>query len=177
LWGPRGIAVDALGRVLVADTGNKRIVVFDKDGKYLTEFGTSGFDPGQFDEPVAVAVAPSGTVYVTDTWNQRVQAFIPNETGDFYIPTLQWDVSGWFGQSLENKPFIAVNADEHVFVTDPEGYRVIEFDASGGFIRTWGEFGSGPAEIGLASGVVVDQLGHIWVADAGNNRILRYSLP
>ncbi|HUG33299.1 MAG TPA: flippase activity-associated protein Agl23, partial [Anaerolineales bacterium] len=55
-WGPRGIAVDSLGRVFVADTGNKRIVVFDEDGNYLTEFGSSGFDPGQFDEPVGVAV-------------------------------------------------------------------------------------------------------------------------
>ena len=177
LWGPRGIAVDSRGQVLIADTGNKRIVIFDQDGNYITEFGSGGFDPGQFDEPVAVAVAPSGTVYVTDTWNQRVQGFMPNETGDFYIPTLQWDISGWFGQSLENKPFIAVDGNENVFVTDPEGYRVIEFTSTGEFVRTWGAFGSGPEEIGLASGIAVDQQGLIWVTDAGNNRILLYRLP
>ena len=177
LWGPRGIAVDGRGHVLVADTGNKRIVVFDEDGNYVTEFGTGGFDPGQFDEPVAVTVAASGTVYVTDTWNQRVQAFVPSETGDFYVPTAQWDISGWFGQSLENKPFIAVDANENVYVTDPEGYRVIEFTSTGEFIRTWGAFGNGPAEIGLASGIAVDRDGFVWVTDAGNNRILRYTLP
>jgi uncharacterized protein (TIGR03663 family) len=177
LWGPRGIAVDAQGRVFVADTGNKRIVIFDKDGNYITEFGTGGFDPGQFDEPVGIAIAPSGTVYVTDTWNQRIQAFIPNATGDFYVPTIQWDVNGWFGQSLDNKPFIAVGANEHVFVTDPEGYRVIEFTSSGEFVRAWGAFGSGPEEIGLAAGIAIDKLGFIWVTDAGNNRILRYRLP
>ena len=177
LWGPRGIAVDSRGQVLVADTGNKRIVIFDQDGNYITEFGSGGFDPGQFDEPVAVTVAPSGTVYVTDTWNQRVQGFVPNETGDFYIPTIQWDISGWFGQSLENKPFLAVDENENVFVTDPEGYRVLEFTSTGEFVRTWGAFGSGLEEIGLASGIAVDQQGFIWVTDAGNNRILRYSLP
>jgi uncharacterized protein (TIGR03663 family) len=177
LWGPRGIAVDSNGRVLVADTGNKRIVIFDEDGNYITEFGTGGFDPGQFDEPVGVTVAPSGTVYVTDTWNQRVQGFIPSETGDFYIPTIQWDISGWFGQSLENKPFIAVDENENVFVTDPEGYRVIEFTSTGEFVRTWGAFGSGPEEIGLASGIAIDQQGFVRVTDAGNNRILRYRLP
>ena len=176
-WGPRGIAVDGKGNVLVSDTGNKRIVVFDKDGNYITEFGTAGFDPGQFDEPVGVAVAPSGTVYVTDTWNQRVQAFTPSEDGTFYFPTLQWDVNGWFGQSLDNKPFIAVGPDEHVFITDPEGYRIIEFTPEGQFVRTWGDFGNGPEEIGLAAGVAVDQLGFVWVTDAGNNRILRYRLP
>jgi uncharacterized protein (TIGR03663 family) len=176
-WGPRGIAIDSFGHVLVADTGNKRIVVFDKDGNYITEFGTAGFDPGQFDEPVGVAVAPSGTVYVTDTWNQRVQAFIPNQDGTFYFPSLQWDVNAWFGQSLDNKPFIAVGANEHVFITDPEGFRVIEFTPNGEFVRTWGDFGSGPEGIGLAAGIAVDQPGFVWVTDAGNNRILRYSLP
>ena len=181
-WGPRGLAVDQNGRVFVADTGNKRIVVFDRDGKYLTEFGSGGFDPGQFDEPVGVAVAPSGTIYVTDTWNQRVQAFISDETRQFYVPTIQWDVSAWFGlggniQTLDNKPFIVTGADEHVFITDPEGYRVIEFTSSGEFIRTWGAFGSGDAEIGLAAGITLDQDGFIWVTDVGNNRILRYSLP
>jgi len=177
-WGPRGIAVDDKGHVLVTDTGNKRIVVFDEDGNYVTEFGTAGFDPGQFDEPVGLAIDPnSGTVYVVDTWNQRVQGFEPSEDGSFYFPAIQWDVNGWFGQSLDNKPFIAVGADGHVFVTDPEGYRVIEFTEAGEFVRTWGDFGSGIDEIGLAAGVTVDQLGFAWVTDAGNNRILKYKLP
>ena len=176
-WGPRGIAVDEQGRVFIADTGNKRIAVFDEQGNYLTEFGSPGLDAGQFDEPVGVAVAEDGTVYVTDTWNQRIQSFIPDEAGTFYFPLQQWDVNAWFGQSLENKPFIAVNAEKHLFITDPEGYRVIEFTDAGEFVRTWGDFGVGPAEIGLAAGVTVDPEGFVWVTDAGNNRILRYTLP
>jgi predicted membrane-bound mannosyltransferase/DNA-binding beta-propeller fold protein YncE len=176
-WGPRGIAVDSEGRVFLADTGNKRIVVFDEDGNYITEFGTAGLDPGQFDEPVGVATANDGTVYVTDTWNQRVQAFMPGEDGIVYLPSAQWDVNAWFGQSLDNKPFIAVSKDKRVFITDPEGYRIIEFTDTGEFVRTWGDFGSGPNEIGLAAGVAVDPAGFIWVTDAGNNRILRYTLP
>jgi DNA-binding beta-propeller fold protein YncE len=176
-WGPRGIAVDSQGHVFVADTGNKRIAVFDKDGKYITEFGTAGLDPGQFDEPVGVAVAEDGTVYVTDTWNQRIQSFIPSQDGTLYSPLQQWDVNAWFGQSLDNKPFIAVSKDNHVFITDPEGYRIIEFTSTGEFVRTWGDFGSGPNEIGLAAGIAVDPAGYIWVTDAGNNRILRYTLP
>ena len=176
-WGPRGIAVDPQGRVFIADTGNKRIAVFDEEGNFLTEFGTAGLDPGQFDEPVGVAAAADGTVYVTDTWNQRIQSFTPNEDGSQYFPLQQWEVNAWFGQSLENKPFIAVSEDKHVFITDPEGYRVIEFTENGEFVRTWGDFGNGADQIGLAAGVAVDPTGFVWVTDAGNNRILRYILP
>jgi DNA-binding beta-propeller fold protein YncE len=176
-WGPRGLAVDGQGHVYVADTGNKRIVVFDAQGVYVTQFGSAGLDPGQFDEPVGVAVAPNGTVYVTDTWNQRIQAFAPSEDGLFFVPFLQWDVNAWFGQSLENKPLIAVSAAGHVFVTDPEGFRILEFDANGQFVRAWGDYGLGASEIGLAGGVAVDADGRVWVADAGNQRIMRFTLP
>jgi DNA-binding beta-propeller fold protein YncE len=176
-WGPRGVAVDSEGRVFVADTGNKRIVIFDEDGNYITQFGTGGFDPGQFDEPVGVAIASDGTVYVTDTWNQRVQSFTPSADGMSYIPLQQWDVNAWFGQSLENKPFIAVSEDGQVFITDPEGYRVIQFTSTGEFVRTWGDFGIGTDEIGLAAGVAVAPDGAIWVTDAGNNRLMKFILP
>jgi len=176
-YGPRGIAVDSSGHVFVADTGNKRIVVFDNNGGYLTEFGTEGFDSGQFDEPVGVAVSNNGTVYVADTWNQRVQAFTQSVDGISYLPSLQWDVNAWFGQSLDNKPLIAVGPNDHVFITDPEGYRIIEFNPDGTFVRTWGDFGEGIDQIGLAAGVAVDQNGFVWVTDAGNNRILKFRLP
>jgi DNA-binding beta-propeller fold protein YncE len=169
--------VDPDGRVYVADTGNKRIVIFDADGNYLSEFGTTGFDPGQFDEPVGVAVDDDGTVYVTDTWNQRIQTFTPSEDGTVFVPALQWDVNAWFGQSLDNKPFIAVDANGNVFITDPEGFRIIQFTSDGQFVRTWGDYGVNADEIGLAAGVTVDALGNVWVTDAGNNRILKYTLP
>ena len=170
-YGPRGLAVDAEGRVYVSDTGNKRIVVFDANGNFITQFGSAGFDPGQFDEPVGVAVDKNGTVYVADTWNQRIQTFIPieSETELSFVPGKQWDVYGWFGQSLDNKPFIAVDDNLHVFITDPDGYRVQEFDNDGTLIRTWGDFGDTNSSFGLASGVAVDPDGNVWVTDGVYN--------
>jgi DNA-binding beta-propeller fold protein YncE len=178
-YGPRGLAVDASGRVYVTDTGNKRIVVFDADGNFVTQFGSAGYEPGQFDEPVGIAIDKNGTVYVVDTWNQRIQTFTAVDTGDslIFLPDKQWDVYGWFGQSLENKPFIAVNDDLHVFITDPEGYRVMEFDPNGEIVRVWGDFGNTTSGFGLASGVAVDADGYVWVTDGLYNRVMRFILP
>jgi DNA-binding beta-propeller fold protein YncE len=171
--------VDSEGRVYVTDTGNKRIVIFDKDGNYITEFGSAGFDPGQFDEPTSIAIDRNGTVYVADTWNQRIQTFKRVESTDSlsFVPDQQWDVFGWFGQSLDNKPFIAVNEDLHVFITDPEGYRVMEFDPSGALVRVWGDYGNTNTGFGLASGIAIDPEGKVWVTDGVFNRIMRFTLP
>ncbi len=176
-WGPRGLAIDAQGRVYVTDTGNKRVAIFNPDGQFITQFGSAGMDPGQFDEPVGIAIDGQGNVYVADTWNQRIQIFQPDPAGTAFTPILNWEINGWNGQSLDNKPFLAVDASGHVFATDPEGYRVLEFNSDGSFLRGWGDYSTETDGFGLAAGVAVDAEGRVWVSDAGNMRLLRFTMP
>jgi uncharacterized protein (TIGR03663 family) len=176
LWGPRGIAVNSQNQILVADTGNKRILIFDSNGNYIAQFGSAGFGPGQFDEPVGLAIDDDGQVYVTDTWNQRVQVFAPGGDGQ-YVPVRSWDIVGWYGSSLDNKPFIAVDQDGQVFVSDPEGYRILQFSGDGQFVLSWGDAGIGDDRFRLPTGLAADPDGGIWVTDAGNGRIMHFSLP
>ena len=176
-WGPRGVAVDTSGRVYITDTGNKRVVIFNSDGLFITQFGTSGVDVGQFDEPVGLALDKDGKVYVNDTWNQRVQVFEPANDKLSYTPSKQWSINGWFGQSLDNKPFIAVEASGNVLITDPEGYRVLEFDPNGAIVRGWGDYSADVDGFGLASGVTIAPDGGVWVSDGANNRLLKFTLP
>jgi len=174
-YGPRGIAVDQSGRVLVVDTGNKRVVIFNKDGKYLAQYGTPGLDNGQLDEPVGIAIDRTGLVYLTDTWNQRVQVFSPDPTGLVYTFVRAWEVNAWFGQSLENKPFIAVDQGQNVFISDPEGCRVIEFSSIGEPKKAWGDCGIAQNQFSLPVGLAVDPSGGLWVSDAGdNNRLVHF---
>lgn len=175
-WGPRGIDVDAEGRVYVSDTGNKRIVIFDENGQFIAQFGSTGMGAGEFDEQVGVAVDTDGIVYVTDTWNQRVQSFMPDETGLNYFQLRAWEIFGWYGQSLDNKPFLAVS-NGSVFVTDPEGYRIIQFSSEGELVRTWGDYGYGNENFGIAAAVTVAPDGSVWVTDAGNQRVMKFVLP
>ncbi|MFA5835988.1 MAG: glycosyltransferase family 39 protein [Bellilinea sp.] len=176
-WGPRDIAFDSLGRLYVTDTGNKRVVVFNPDGTFVTQFGTAGFDPGQFDEQVGIAINAQNEIFITDTWNQRVQVFALDPDSLQANMVRFWDVSAWYGSSLENKPYIAVDQAGHVFITDPEGYRVLEFTGEGEFVRGWGDYSPSSDGFGLPSGIEVDAEGRIWVSDAGNNLVLRFTLP
>ena len=98
--------MDENGHVYVADTGNKRIVVFDTEGTFITEFGEVGFGDGQFDEPSGLALDSDGNLYVADTWNQRIQVFSPDINGLAQNFLSKWDVEGWYGQSLDNKPYL-----------------------------------------------------------------------
>ncbi len=175
-WGPRDIAVNSRGWVFVTDTGNKRVVVFDSDGNFLTQFGSAGLDLGQFDEPVGLAIDEQDKIYVADTWNQRIQVF--REEAGVFVPERMWDVAAWYGQSLDNKPFLAVNDAGDVFAVDPEGYRVLQFNNNGEIIRYWGDYGASLDTFGLTGSVAVDPLdGGIWVSDAGNSRLMHFTLP
>jgi predicted membrane-bound mannosyltransferase/DNA-binding beta-propeller fold protein YncE len=176
LWGPRDIAIDSQGRVYVTDTGNKRIVIFDANGGYVDQFGSTGFEAGQFNEPVGLGIDTQGNIYVADTWNQRIQVFSQNSTGE-YEPLRMWDVVAWYGQSLDNKPYIAIDNNDHIFASDPEGYRILEFTSGGEFIRYWGDYGVETSNLNIPNGLAVDSNGRLWVADSGNHRILRFIIP
>lgn len=176
-WGPRGIVVNAKGQVLVTDTGNNRVVVYDANGAFLSQFGLNGMNQGEFDEPVGLAVDKDGLVYVADTWNQRIQVFQLLADGMSYGYLREWNVTAWSGQSVNNKPYIDVDKNGHVFVTDPDGYRVLEFDNTGNFIRGWGDYSSGIDGFGMPIGIAVDAEGRVWVSDAENGYMLRFTMP
>jgi len=175
-WGPRGIAVDSQGHVLVTDTGKQRVVVFDSQGNYLTQFGSRGIAEGQLDEPVGIAVDAAGKVYIADTWNNRVQVFAPNADFTIYTSVLTWEVDAWTSDSLDNKPFIALSPEGEVYITDPDLGRVIRFDAEGNFLQLWGGY-ENEYLMGIISGIAIGQDGTVWVSDALNNTLLVFEPP
>ena len=84
---PTGVAVDSKGNVYVTDSDDSRpggiIQKFSSSGAFLTQWGTPGGNPSEFDRPDDVTVSVDGTIYVADTRNNRVQAFGYPPEADF----------------------------------------------------------------------------------------------
>jgi len=172
-WGPRAVLVRD-GLVYVSDTGNKRIQVFTPDGEFVTAWGGKGITEGQFDEPVGLAIDKFGRTFVADTWNQRIQVFEPTRadgTGHYYLR--KWEIDSWYGQSLDNKPYLAVDSQGRVLASDPEGSRVLIFDPNGQFLATLGGHPDDREILVMPMGLAVDADGYIYVIDARTNRLLK----
>jgi len=177
-WGPRGIAISPDGNIFITDTGNKRVVVFDSDLNYITQFGGAGYEAGQFDEPVGITIGPSGKVYIADAWNRRVQIF--EESVDEAAPFAQigeFDVDGWYGQSIDNKPYISIHPSGSIFISDPEAGRILEFSEDGEIIRGWQDLAVSDDLLSSPYGLAFDGNGNLWTADGLGNMILRFDIP
>ncbi|RRR69612.1 MAG: TIGR03663 family protein [Candidatus Viridilinea halotolerans] len=176
-FGPRGVAVDNAGRVYIADTGNKRIVVTDDKGTFLYQIGATGSAPGQFNEPTGLALDRQGNLYVADTWNGRVQVFAPDETGRLgMIPIVTWNVSGWRANTYDD-PSIAANPDGNVYLSVPSRNQVMAFNLRGDLLLRWGGPGDDFASLNSPSGVAVAPDDSVWIVDRNANRALRFVLP
>ncbi|MGD2207614.1 MAG: hypothetical protein PVH17_12645, partial [Anaerolineae bacterium] len=170
-YGPRDITVDGSGRVFVTDTGNKRVMVFDQQGNLLHQWGGGGILAGYFEEPVGLDLEANGAlrVYVADTWNQRIQVY----DGDYEF-LREWPVKGWYGESVVNKPYLAVDNQSRVYVTDPEGYLVIVFSSEGELLATFGLYGFDNNAFSLPTGIAVDSDGYIYVTDTDGQRVIKF---
>jgi len=168
-WGPRGIAIDDIGNVLVTDTGNKRIVVFDSELNYLTQFGGGGFEAGQFDEPVGIAVSRNNEVVVADTWNRRIQIFSVDDSGLNYSPITSFDIEGWYGQGMDNKPYVTLDDTGNIYVSDPEGGRILQFSQNGTYLGGYQDLNTSSDLISYPYGLAVDEAGNLWFSDAASN--------
>jgi uncharacterized protein (TIGR03663 family) len=145
----------------------------------------SGTEPGQFNDPIGVAVAPDGTILVVDSGNSRVQRF--RADGSFLDIWGQSDLGSIFTRTANGlgPTGITVAADDLTWVADTWGHRVVALDANGQLSRTIGaatvDLGDDPARVSESPGsffgpraiAVSDDA--IYVVDTGNERVQRFA--
>jgi uncharacterized protein (TIGR03663 family) len=136
-------------------------------------FGTAGMNPGEFNHPRGIAVAPDGGIYVVDSDNHRIQVF--DAAGTFLR---EWGGQGNAPGQFQEPWGIWVDAAGLVYVADTWNHRIQVFDADGTFLRQWGRFGEVVGAVGGTTvfygprDVVVDDEGQVFVSDTGNKRIV-----
>jgi len=170
LYGPRALALDADGNLLVTDTGNNRVVKFSPDGRPLGSFGSLGSGPGQLQEPVGIAVAPDGSIYVADAWNGRVDVF---DAGLHFLRSLP--VRGWESRDIEDKPYLALLPNGDILVTQPRADHLVELSRSGQVVRSTNQLNA-DLSVSRPIGVAIDSSGALYVSDGLKNQIVRESL-
>ncbi|MCC6913833.1 MAG: 6-bladed beta-propeller [Rhodospirillaceae bacterium] len=160
---PSSIAFYPDGTFIVADGYvNGRIAKFDKNGKYISEFGSKGSGPGQFDLVHSVAIDKQGRIYASDRRNHRIQVFDAN--GKF--------IEEW--KNVGSPTRLAITEDQYLWMSDADYNRFAKFDLSGKLITYWGVLGANPGEFNNLHNWDVDVNGNLFTADGGNNRIQKF---
>jgi DNA-binding beta-propeller fold protein YncE len=171
-FGPRGISDGFDDELVVADTGNKRLLVFSPDGGLLHTLGSGGGAPDQWNEPVGIAPDVNGTLLVADTWNRRIKRLDRR-----YAPIGNWRVPDWRSEGVSDKPFVAADENGMVYAGDPTGGRVWIFAGSGrleGTLLLPPLVEGRPRPLGLA---IDSAAGQLLVVDQAGSRVLVYGLP
>jgi sugar lactone lactonase YvrE len=137
---PSALALDASGNLYVADTGNNRVRKVTPEGVVTTLAGdgSAGFSDGpaaqaRFDSPVGVAVGKDGSVYVADTYNDRVRVI----TKDGQVKTLAGSGSPGYADgdgssaSFDTPCGVAVSESGDVYVADTGNDRLTKITKYG----------------------------------------------
>lgn len=159
--GPADVVQAGNGDFFVADGHwNNRIVKFDKDGRYLMEWGTRGSGPGEFNLPHTLVIDQRGRLLIGDRGNERIQIF--DQEGNYIT---EWDQFGWPSGMF-------IDQNDILYVADYQSLRGVTYGSAEtgevmGFIE-----GSEP------EGVVVDAEGNVFTGEVtggqgGDGMIIR----
>lgn len=188
-FNPAGITIDPTnGDVYIADGyGNRRVVVLDKEGKFLRQWGRQGTteeirdgEGGVFAQVVhGVAISAAGLVYVCDRQGDRVQVFdkeghfkrnIWIRTGTSTLPDPR-GTAWWlaFSPDKEQKYLYVMNGrNEEVHVLD---------HASGSILTSFGHPGHQLGQFTHGHTLAVDSKGNIYVAETNEGRRIQKFKP
>jgi tripartite motif-containing protein 71 len=149
---PMGIALDANGNIYVTNVypGAENVVKLDAAGYYVSSFGSSGIDNGQFKTPEAIGIDPAGDIYVVDSGNNRVQKF--SSSG---VYASQFGFVGSGDGQFEFPQGIAFDSSGDSYVVDLKNNRVQVFSPSGAYLSQFGGLGTATGQFSQPYGIVI----------------------
>jgi endonuclease/exonuclease/phosphatase family metal-dependent hydrolase len=155
---PTDMAFAPNGDVYITDGyGNNRVVRFDQNGKYISEWGTAGSGPGEFHLPHSIVIDADQRLVVGDRENDRIQIFDLNGR----LLDL-WNGFAPYGIDLE--------ADGRLVVADARASQILQLSQNGTVIGRLGSKGHAPGQFELPHMLGIDSAGNVYVAEVGGQR-------
>lgn len=166
---PYGVALDAAGNAYVADDLGHRVVKLGPGLEFLGAWGGYGTKPGQLAFPRAIASDPAGDNYVANTADDRIEVYGPEGR---FLRTLGISARG--PGFLTGPRGLALDPSGGLLISDTVGNRVELFaPGSNAFAGQWTATGGYKPSFYKPTGIGVDPRGSVYVADQGDERIVR----
>ena len=162
---PNGVAVDAQGRVLVADTKERLVHVFDAGRKKYKTLRAPDSDP--FLSPIAIATDAEGKIYVSDSARARLFVFRPDGKFTGTIGAITKDES-----IFKRCTGLAIDKERgRIYVVDTLAMQVVVLGLDGKTIQRFGKPGDAAGEFNYPTHIAVARDGSLWVMDSLNFRV------
>ena len=155
---PEAVAMDHRGNVVIADTGNHRVLVVARDGTLVDEFGGYGWDVDRLDTPSDVSVYRGFYTYVLDEGNRRVARY--DVEGDYVDLVVTEDEAG-------SPVAIAVGTAGGLLLVDTDSQSVLSYSQFDEALEPVGRFGLDRGGLLAPSDVAAGPSREIAVADPG----------
>ena len=149
--------------------GGVRVAKFDKDGKFITEWGSKPKDPNnpgpnEWNTVHSIAISKDRRLFVADRGHHRMQVF--DENGKF----LDMFVLGQYSSPY----YHIITADQTLWISDGGTQRFIKYDLNGNYKYGWGAPGGRLGEFAGPHQFTVDQEGNLYVAEVFNGRVQKF---
>lgn len=114
-----GLCIGQNDEVVVADSCNHRVQVFDREGKFLRSIGKAGSQPGNFSYPYDVRVDATGRLFVCEFGNSRLTVL----DAQGQVTELIGGAGAAPGQ-FANPWSICLDTQGNLYVADSQNHRV-----------------------------------------------------
>lgn len=187
---PTDMAISAGGDIFVSDGyGNNRVVHFDRNGKFVKEWGKIGVGPKDLSLPHAIAIDSKGKIYVADRNNIRIQIY--NQQGELLDSWANIIVPWGFCMNANDELWVcgcspmpwsdAPDRQSSPLSCPPKDQILIKFSTSGRVLQLWavpkGEDGlEEPGEVNWLHAIAEDSKGNLYLGDIVGKRAQKFTL-
>ncbi|MBI2149030.1 MAG: hypothetical protein HYU27_00290 [Acidobacteria bacterium] len=167
---PTDIAWLPDGTFFISDGyGGTRVAKFDKDGKFLMDWGGPPKDrakpgPNEFNTVHSIQISNDRRIFVVDRAHRRIQVF---------------DVNGKFldmwTTGVRSLPYAhLITTDQFLWASDGGTNRIVKYDLNGKYLYGWGGPGGQPGQFNGPHSITVDQEGNLYLAEVFNGRVQKF---